>query len=161
MDHTFLEPEGWFTTGHQDGNFIWAPPPAAADVVVEQLGKARHKRPNNVHLVVVPRLMTGYWRRALSRESDGCFEIRVGFELWPMSEFEPLIVFVCLPFRSDCPSLLHTDSRLEALLGADSKLEALLGDLRSKWVWEEPAARSGHFLRKLLIQARGVAALSR
>jgi hypothetical protein len=41
MDHTFLQPQGWFDTGHrQDGNFIWAPPPAAADVVVEQLGKA-------------------------------------------------------------------------------------------------------------------------
>jgi hypothetical protein len=26
MNHTFLEPKGWFSTGHQDGNFIWAPP---------------------------------------------------------------------------------------------------------------------------------------
>jgi hypothetical protein len=40
-----LEPEGWFTTGHGFGNYIWAPPPAAVEVVVEQLGKARLKRP--------------------------------------------------------------------------------------------------------------------
>jgi hypothetical protein len=149
MDHTFLDPEGWFTTGHQDGNFVWAPPPSATDVVVEQLGKARHKRPNNLHLVVVPRLMTGYWRRMLSRESDGCFEMRLGFELWPISEFEPLIVFVCLPFRSNCPSPLHEGA----------KLEALLGNLRSKWLWEEPATRSGHFLRELLARARDLDSL--
>jgi hypothetical protein len=40
-----LEPEGWFGSGHGAGNYIWAPPPSAADVVVEQLGKARLKRP--------------------------------------------------------------------------------------------------------------------
>jgi hypothetical protein len=36
-----LDAEGWFTTGHGRGNFIWSPPPAAAEVVIEQLGKAR------------------------------------------------------------------------------------------------------------------------
>jgi hypothetical protein len=156
MNHTFLGPEGWFSTGHLDGNFIWTPPPTAADVVVEQLGKARHKRPNNLHLVIVPRLMTGYWRRAVTRECDGCFEICLGFELWKQQEFEPLIVFVCLPFRSDCPSPLHTDSRIETLLGEGCELEVLLGNLRSKQVWEEPASRSGDLLRKLLLQARGL-----
>jgi hypothetical protein len=156
LDHTFLEPEGWFGVGHQDGNFIWAPPPAAADVVVEQLGKARHKRPHNLHLIVVPRLMTGYWRRALVRESDGCFEIRLGFELWPRCEFEPLIVFLCCPFRSNCPSGLTQNANGEAIGDEGTKLEVLLRELRSPWVWEEPAERSRNFLRELLSQAREV-----
>jgi hypothetical protein len=159
LNHTFLEPEGWFGVGHQDGNFIWAPPPAAADVVVEQLGKARHKRPHNLHVIVVPRLMTGYRRRALVRESDGCFEIRLGFELWPRCEFEPLIVFVCCPFRSNCPSGLTQKVNGEAIGVEGTKLEVLLGELRSPWVWEEPAERSRDFLRKLLTQARGVGSL--
>lgn len=62
-----LEPEGWFREGHGEGTFLWSPPPAACEVVVEQLGKARHKRPHCMHLVIVPRLMTGRWRRSLTR----------------------------------------------------------------------------------------------
>jgi hypothetical protein len=160
MNHVFLEPEDWFSTGHQDGNFIWAPPPAAADVVVEQLGKARHKRPQNLHLIVVPRLMTGYWRRAMARECDGCFEIRLGFDLWPHAEFEPLIIFVCCSFRSDCPSALHQGTFDEASGGEVTQLEVLLRELRSPWLWEEPAGRSRDFLRELLIQAGSVGSLS-
>ena len=136
------------------------PPPAAADVVVEQLGKARHKRPDNLHLIIVPRLMTGYWRRAMARESDGCFEIRLGFELWPRTEFEPLIVFVCCPFRSNRPSALHKRANCEGTSDESSQLEELLRDLRSPWLWEEPAGRSGDFLCKLLLQARSVGCVS-
>ena len=58
---TILRPEGWFEKGQQDGNLMCAPPPAAADVVVEQLGEAHHKRPNCMHITVVPRLMTNRW----------------------------------------------------------------------------------------------------
>jgi hypothetical protein len=54
-----LSPKGWFNEGQQEGNFLWAPPPAAADVVGELLGEAKHKRPYCTHLVIVPRLMTG------------------------------------------------------------------------------------------------------
>jgi hypothetical protein len=95
----------------------------------------------------------------MARECDGCFEISCGFELWKHQEFEPLIVFVCLPFRSDCPSPLHTDSRIETLLGEGCELEVLLGNLCSKRVWEEPASRSGDFLRQRLLQARGLGGL--
>jgi hypothetical protein len=38
LDPTFLTPEGWYTTGHGLGTCIWIKPPAAAKVVVEQLG---------------------------------------------------------------------------------------------------------------------------
>jgi hypothetical protein len=54
----FLNPEDWFGIGHGRGNFIWTPPPAAAEVVVEQLVKAGLKSPESMHLVVVPRMMT-------------------------------------------------------------------------------------------------------
>jgi hypothetical protein len=55
----FLEPKYWFLQGQGSGNYVWSPAPAATDVVVEQLGKARHKRPSSLHVIVTPRLFTG------------------------------------------------------------------------------------------------------
>jgi len=34
---------------------VWTPPPAAADVAVGLLGKAKHKRPASEHVMIVPR----------------------------------------------------------------------------------------------------------
>jgi hypothetical protein len=45
----FLTLEGWYTTGHGKGTYVWITPPAAAEVVVEQLGRARLKRPESLH----------------------------------------------------------------------------------------------------------------
>jgi hypothetical protein len=42
LSFIFLDPKSWYTTRHSFGNIIWCPPPAAAVVVVKQLGKARH-----------------------------------------------------------------------------------------------------------------------
>lgn len=80
-----LRPEDWYGKGHgilggtrnPDGlwvptianpkthMFLWAPPPAAADVAVEQLGLSRHKRPDFLHIFICPRLMTHLWRKRL------------------------------------------------------------------------------------------------
>ena len=38
-------------------SYLWTPPPVAVDVVVECLGFSCHKRPNCLHLVVIPWLM--------------------------------------------------------------------------------------------------------
>ena len=54
LDPMFLTPQDWYTTGHQKGTFIWTPPLAATEVVVEQLGRARLKHPESMHLIVVP-----------------------------------------------------------------------------------------------------------
>ena len=70
-----LTPEGWFTDGHTFRNSIWVPPPAAADVVVEQLSLAKHKRSRVCHVVVVPRLFTSYWRKHLTRATDFYFKL--------------------------------------------------------------------------------------
>jgi hypothetical protein len=35
------------------GTFIWTTSPAVAEVVVKQLGRARLKRPESMHLIVV------------------------------------------------------------------------------------------------------------
>jgi hypothetical protein len=72
LDFTLLQPSGWFDDAHDNRNFVWTVPPAAAEVVVEQLGFIRLKRPNSMHLIIVPRLMTGRWRKHLNHGTDGC-----------------------------------------------------------------------------------------
>jgi hypothetical protein len=101
----WLTPEGWFSAVHGPGDFIWNVPPAAAEVVVEQLGFARMKRPEAMHIILVPRLMTGRWRRHLTRACDGYIKIDDP-AVWDLdSQFEPLLVFFCLPFCSHDPKL--------------------------------------------------------
>ena len=80
------------------------PPPAAAEVVVERLGVAKHKRPNSLHIVVVPRLMTGYWRKHLTRATDFYFKLESP-PLWDLeTQFEPVLIFVSLPFLPHRPA---------------------------------------------------------
>ena len=147
---TILDEEGWFTTGHGPGTYVWAPAPAGADVVAEQLGKARHKRPHAMHLVLVPRLMTGRWRRQLTRESDFYFRIPAGSPLWPRDMCEPLLVFVCLPFVPHRPWLFSERERVDELV--DSLLQ--------EGVWEKTHQQCGSLLRELLLDAWSLSTVS-
>jgi len=140
---TILPPEDWFGRGHSPGIHVWAPPPAAAEVVVEQVGRSRHKRPTNLHVVVVPRLMTGRWRRAMARQADFYFRIPVGTVLWESQMFEPVLIFVSLPFRSHRPWMLER---------RDS-VDLLVGDLLADGVWEAGAGHVGSLLREFLLRS--------
>ncbi len=142
----FLSPEDWFSGTDTEGTFVWCPAPAAADVVVERLGTARHKRPNSLHLVVVPRLMTGYWRKALLKAADCCVRIDAG-SLWDMKvQHEPLLIFFCFPFLPHSPSFSKRRSDCEGLHRI----------LLQEGVPEADSELSRHLLRKLLINARSV-----
>jgi hypothetical protein len=137
-----LSPEGWFDEGQRDGCFLWSPPPAAADVVAEQLGEARHKRPDCTHITIVPRLMTGRWRKSLGKEADLVLEIPAGVPFWPSSMHEPLILLVSLPLcRYEPWSYRGTGF-----------LEGLRRELRP--LWKNVPERCGTLLRKLLQQER-------
>jgi hypothetical protein len=145
LDPVFLEPEDWFLEGQGIGNYIWSPAPAAADVVVEQLGKARHKRPSSLHLIVAPRLMMGRWRRHLTRESDFYFTIPAGAcSLWGAAQYEHVLIFVCLPFLVARPKF-----ELRARLLKDFHRFMLKAGL-----WQGVGKRGGIFLRELLVWAR-------
>ena len=101
---TFLDPNGWFAGATTEGTFVWSPPPAAAEVVVERLGVAKHKRPNSLHFVVVPRLMTGYWRKHLTKATDFHFQLDSP-PLWDLKhQFEPVLIFVSFPFLPHRPA---------------------------------------------------------
>jgi hypothetical protein len=79
------------------------PPPAAAAAAIEWLGQSIHKRPDSVHIMVVPRLMTSSWRKRLSKTSDLFFTISLGTQVWSCDEHGPLICAVCLPLSQHSP----------------------------------------------------------
>jgi hypothetical protein len=144
-----LAPSGWFDEGQRDGNFLWCPAPAAADVVVEQLGEARHKRPQCTHVVVVPRLMTGNWRKGMLKETDIELTIPVGTEVWGKVQHEPLLMYISFPLCRHPPwSLKKTRYMAE-----------FCGELRG--VWETVPERAGTLLRELFVRTRGLQSLSK
>lgn len=100
---TWLTPEGWFKEGQWADHCIWVPPPAAAETVIEMLGKAKHKRPELSHLVLIPRLMTSHWRKQLSKICDAVFVVPVGTDIWGETQHEPLLVGITLPLIKHRP----------------------------------------------------------
>jgi len=148
MGMQYLKPSGWFENYHGFGNFVWAPPPAAGEVVVEQLAKSRWKRPEGLHLIVLPRLMTGRWRRHLNRGSD--FVFKLDLAPWDLSTHcEPLLIFICLPYRSQNPKL----SERQRLL------EAFARKVQSEGLSMLDQGGRGDLLRKLLLEARSLCPL--
>ncbi len=97
QERSWLSPEDWYLRGQTEDLCIWAPPPAAADAALEQLAKSMHKRPRHTHLVLIPRLMTAYWRKLLHKICDVIFTVPTGTDLWIDSQCEPLIVRLYLP----------------------------------------------------------------
>lgn len=98
VEYQLLTPEGWYTDAIHEGNFIWNVPPAADGVVYEMVDRARLRRPTSMHLVFIPRLLTGRWRRLMTRRTN-CY-IKIDWdEVWPLViHHEPLLMFVAFPF---------------------------------------------------------------
>jgi hypothetical protein len=92
-----LSPEGWYTDGHKQVNFLCPPPPAAADAAVEQLCEAVHKRPQGTHLSRTPFLMNNRWRKQMLKATDLKFFLKAECQVWDYSNHEPLGFFVYLP----------------------------------------------------------------
>jgi hypothetical protein len=100
---TWLQPFDWFYLGHQLGSFAWAPPPAAADVCLEQVATAIHKRPHSTRLILIPRLLTAAWCKLLGKVCDLLFTVPLGSTPWSHTLFEPLIVGLYLPLSRHRP----------------------------------------------------------
>ena len=106
----FLTPNDWYNPLRANNTWIWTPPPAAADAAVERLRTARHLRPNSLHIIILPRLMTGRWRKNLGKASD-CYMKLALEEIWPLAtQFEPLLMFVCLPYLPHAPRFVERQS---------------------------------------------------
>ena len=159
--------------------FLWMPPPAAADAMLEELLKTRHKRTDTYHVIVIPRLMLPQWRRLFNKVCDFTVEVSPGPSFWPDAMFEPMWVGVVLRFThyrpwgfKRAPVLMELGIRLRGVLltsevaGRDilwklwSFLRALLrvservarGMLHLPWAGYLPAAQSGRRGRQPLAQ---------
>jgi hypothetical protein len=76
-ESTWLTPLGWHDEGEKQNQCIWVHPPVVANVAVELLTKSKHKRPDDVHVVLIPRLLTSHWRNFLSKVCGGFFTVPV------------------------------------------------------------------------------------
>ncbi|KAL7579542.1 hypothetical protein ACA910_007917 [Epithemia clementina (nom. ined.)] len=95
----FITPAQWFRDAHNsDGMFIWTPPPCLGDVAVQLMAEAWQIRPWNKHVMVIPSLMAGRWRKLLFKTSDFLAVLSYAKELWPQeTEYEPLTIAFVFP----------------------------------------------------------------
>ena len=162
-----LTPAEWFVEGHgiiggdrdkrgvwipnheEGGNMhLWAPAPAIADAMLEELLKARHKRTDTWHIVVIPRLMAPKWRRLFHKVVDLHFAVDPGNAFWPSDMFEPLFVGIVFPFIRHRPWQLKR-APLMVGMGRDLRQMCKEGDFAP-----------GCLLRKLLRLPRRLDRLS-
>ena len=155
----FLGYEDWFERAHdiiggsknedgiwiplyQSSTYIWTPPPAGAHLAVEQLRRARLKRENSTHVVIVPRLMSMEWKRQLYRVSDLFVELPFD-DVWSKKDqHEPLTFAVVFPFLSHRPWQLK---RSQTFLGMGNILRRM---------WKESQSPPWDLLLKFFEQSR-------
>ncbi len=142
----WLKTEEWFEEHHDDGNFIWDVAPSAGDLAYEMLDKMRLKRPTTMHMLLIPRLFTGLWRRLLTRRSD-CY-IKIDWkDVWDTdTHHEPLLLFICVPYNVD----RNFENRRNSLL---EKFEGILQKCRMS---QSTGLQQGDLLREFLQHARKI-----
>ena len=119
---SWLQPFDWFHTGHHILHAVWTPPPAAAEVALEQLAAAIHKRPHSQHVVLIPRLFCPAWQKLLAKLCDIIFLVPLGSDIWPSSHFEPLLIGIYFPLSHHRPWRFQNTPLLDDLAGKLSSL---------------------------------------
>jgi hypothetical protein len=134
------DPKGFWRHHIKPGVFIWCPPPAAAQVALEELRKARIKRQDSLHVFVCPCLMKPEWFRLLYKAVDILFDVPIGSSLWSVEMYEPLIIGIAFPFIRHPPWQLRGTPKMFYLAR------------RMREVWAASKMDSGHLLRKFLLE---------
>ena len=138
MSHPNLKP----------GIFVWAPPPAAMQVAIEQLRIARLKRQDSLHVIVCPKLGTPEWLRQTTRAADCIFSISPGQDFWPSHQYESLLVALCFPFLNRPPWQLKGTPKMLAM---GRKLSGL---------FKEEKMDGRNFLREFLLEVKRLPTMS-
>ena len=130
---TLLTPKDWYLLGHgvcggsqNNENAwipkydrsckIWAPAPAAAYEAMAEPVRARHMDPYVGRVFVCPRLMTNLWRKQLMKTADVVFYVLAGNRFyWKANIFEPPMIALILPFRTEPPWQLRQSFEILAL----------------------------------------------
>ena len=156
-----LSPKDWFRRGHdhkggrrdtqgywrpiiQPGLFLWDLPAGGAITAIEELRKARMKRRNSMHLVVVPRVATPLWLKQLYKCCDFVVFIPPHFPFWSFDRFEPLTLGICFPYLRHDPWELKRTPKCRAM---ERNLRSMLKD---------PNVNARSVLRKFFRDIRGL-----
>ena len=154
-----LAPQDWFVRGHdllggdydekkfwhhhtKPGIFLWHPPPAAAEVALEELRVARIKRQDSLHVFVCPRLFTSEWLKQLQKAADFLVEVPVGNHFWPREMHEPLKLAFCFPYLDSKPWQVRSTP----------KMCAVARGLRD--MFKDPRMDARDFLCKFLLEIK-------
>jgi hypothetical protein len=98
----------WIPTPIKDSWLLWCPPPAAADVTIDELMFLCHKHTHLNHIFIVPRLATHLWRKKLYKTCDIVLTLLPGSRpFWSASAHEPLLIWLTLHFLSCSPGQLR------------------------------------------------------
>jgi hypothetical protein len=138
-----LEPGEWFDEAfaNDQGRFVWVPPPALANVALEQLCEVFHVHPKTSHVFVCPALMTGAWRKTLGKVSDVMVTVPLGSDVWGEQQHEPLVLSLTCPLLACSPWKVKRDNWVEEW---ESQLSCL---------WRERASARRSHLRKFWVRA--------
>ena len=125
-----------------ESTYVWAPPPAAADVAAEFMAQTIHKRHTSTHIFICPRLMTARWMRFIIKASDVVFVIPVGCNIWEADQHEPLIFALSFPLSSVYPWKQRNFPQFDRTA---KEVQSVL---------TEDFTRSGIILREFVVQSR-------
>ena len=146
----FLEYKDWFSAlSDVKHGYVWVPPPAVADMAVELMTKAIHKRPYTTHIFVCPRLLTSKWRKQLGKATDLLWTIPLTSPVWNKSQHEPLMFAIYFPLSIRYPW------RHKGVITVDGVARQL------SELWEGDPGSSGALLRKLCTSAWRIQAMPR
>jgi hypothetical protein len=118
----------------------WTPPPAAADVALEELQKARIKRQDSTYFFVCPRLMSPKWKKQLWKMADLIISIPPGTPSWPATMYEPLTIGFVFPFLCSRPWQLKGTPKMFHMARQVQRM------------FKDENVDSGDFLRKLILE---------
>ena len=107
---------------------LWDPPPAAALFAVECLRQSRRKRQKSFHILVVPKLLTGEWRKTVLKSADFIVDIPAGHEGWPKAMHESLTLALFFPYLSRRPWELR---RAKFMVEIERKVQEVFKDGQS------------------------------
>ena len=83
-----MSPDDWYAKALDKGNYLWTPPPAADDAVVEQLCRNFYLHEDSCHIVLIPRLLTARWEKKLGKVADIIITMHFDNDVWSyLSEY--------------------------------------------------------------------------